>query len=172
MGTGHFRKSPLPWRKRWWDKRRSACESAPMRTAAGFFTIPQRPEPSGGAMTGLAATGQGCAGRGRRKSGTPDNQIPSVARCGIESTYAGSAILRPDERQKLVTGLLVVAEGPEHGAGNRLAMLFFHAAHLHAEVTSFDNHANALWSDFLLNRFRDLAGHAFLNLQPPREHID
>src|SRR6266581_1076713 len=49
--------------------------AAQMRTAAGFFTIPQRPERSGGAMTGLAATGQGCAGRGQRKNEAPDNEI-------------------------------------------------------------------------------------------------
>src|SRR5260370_8424113 len=151
MGTGHFRESSLPWRKRSWDKRRSACESAPMRTAAGFFTIPQKPEPSGGAMTGLAATGQGCAGRGRRKSGTPDNEIPSVARYEVESNDPGSVILRPDERQKLVTGLLVVAEGPQHCAGNRRAMLFFHAGHLHSDVAGFHHHTNARGSKLFLN---------------------
>ena len=51
-------------------------------------------------------------------------------------------------------------------------MLFLNAAHLHAQMAGFDDYADALRSDFFLDRFRDLAGHAFLNLQPPREHID
>src|SRR5260370_162067 len=125
MGTGHFRKSQLPWRKRSWDKRRSACGSAPMRTAAGFSTIPQRPAPSAGATTALVETARECGGRGRRKSGTPDNEIPSVARCEVESKDAGSGILRPDERQKLVAGLLVVAGGPPPGGGYSPPLLVF-----------------------------------------------
>src|SRR5260370_10110895 len=169
MGTGHFRKSQLPWRKRSWDKRRSACGSAPMRTAAGFSTIPQRPAPSAGATTALVETARECGGRGRRKSGTPDNEIPSVARCEVESKDAGSGILRPDERQKLVAGLLVVAEGPEHGAGNCLPMLFFHSAHLHAEEEGFVNHDNHIWRAFLLNRFRYIVRNSLLNLQQPTQ---
>src|SRR5260370_1663623 len=153
MGSGHFRESSLPWRKRWWDKRRSACESAPMRTAAGFSTIPQRPVPSAGATTALVETARECGGRGRRNSGTPDNEIPSVARCEVESKDAGSGILRPDERQKLVAGLLVVAEGPEHGAGNCLAMLFFHAAPLHPAEAGFHNYPHALRIYFSPNFF-------------------
>src|SRR5260370_19243019 len=109
MGTGHFRKSQLPWRKRSWDKRRSACGSAPMRTAAGFSTIPQRPAPSAGATTALVETARECGGRGRRKNGTPDNENPSVARCGVGSQEAGSGILPPAQRQKLVAGLLFFA---------------------------------------------------------------
>src|SRR5260370_18761667 len=110
MGTGHFRKSQLPWRKRSWDKRRSACGSAPMRTAAGFSTIPQRPAPSAGATTALVETARECGGRGRRKNGTPDKQIPSFAKGGVGSKDAGSGILPPDEPQKILPGLLVFAQ--------------------------------------------------------------
>src|SRR6266404_6255874 len=90
----------------------------------------------------------------------------------MESTVPGSGIAGANEREKLVARLLVVAKSTEHGAGDGLAVLFFHAAHLHAQVASFDDYADALRSDFFLDRFRDLAGHAFLNLQPPREHVD
>src|SRR5260370_30532309 len=86
-----------------------------MRTAAGFSTIPQRPAPSAGATTALVETARECGGRGRRKSGTPDHEIPSVARCEVESKDAGSGILPPDERQKLLAGVLVLAARPPHG---------------------------------------------------------
>src|SRR5215831_4193163 len=60
-----------------------------------------------------------------------------------------SGFFLADERQELVTGLLVMAESPEHRAGNGLAALLFHAAHLHAQVTSFDDHAHTLRNNFL-----------------------
>src|SRR5713226_6546850 len=81
------------------------------------------------------------------------------------------ALSRADQRQKFVARLLIVTERTEHGAGDSLAMLFFHAAHLHAEMASFDNHADALRSDFFLDGLRDLAGHALLNLQAARKHV-
>jgi hypothetical protein len=81
-------------------------------------------------------------------------------------------IFRAHERKELVARLLVVAEAAEHGAGHSLPMLFFDAAHLHAEVAGFDDHANAFGTDFFLNRRGDLAGEAFLDLQAAREHID
>src|SRR5437762_1413015 len=143
-----------------------------MWIADGFFTIPRRAARSVGAMTALAATVRECAGPGQRKSEAPDNEIAFVARRGIKSVVLRSGILRPNEREKFIARLLVVAESAEHGAGDGLAMLFLNAAHLHAQMAGFDDYADALRSDFFLDRFRDLAGHAFLNLQPPREHID
>ena len=64
-----------------------------------------------------------------------------------------------------------MAECAEHGAGNGLAVLFFDAAHLHAEVTRFDDDAHALRGDFFLDGLSDLAGQALLNLQTTREHV-
>src|SRR6516164_3125545 len=76
-----------------------------------------------------------------------------------------------DERQKLIAGLLVMPEGAEHRAGHCLAALFFYAAHLHAQVARLDDDAHAMRSNFLLNRFRDLASQALLNLQAPGKHV-
>src|SRR5467141_985605 len=81
------------------------------------------------------------------------------------------ALSGADQSEKLVPRLLIVTEGTKHGAGDGLAMLLFHAAHLHAEMAGFDNHADPLRSDFFLDGLRDLAGHALLNLQPARKHI-
>ena len=75
------------------------------------------------------------------------------------------------ESEKLVAGLLVVAETAEHGAGDGLAVLLFDAAHLHAEVARFDDHADAFGTDLFLDGLGDLAGHALLNLQAAREHV-
>src|SRR5882724_12178458 len=82
-----------------------------------------------------------------------------------------SAIPRSNERQKFFARLLVVAERAEHRAGDGLAVLLLHAAHLHAKMARFDNHADALRRDFLFDRLRNLAGHTLLNLQPPSENI-
>src|SRR2546430_14827065 len=143
-----------------------------MWIADGFFTIPRRAARSVGAMSAPAATVRECAGPGQRKSEAPDNEIAFVARRGIKSVVLRSGILRPNEREKFIARLLVVAESAEHGAGDGLAMLFLNAAHLHAQMAGFDDYADALRSYFFLDRFRNLAGHALLNLQPPREHID
>src|ERR1700674_2632484 len=82
------------------------------------------------------------------------------------------ALSGTDEGEKLVARLLVVTEGTEHGAGHRRAVLLFHAAHLHTEMAGFDNHADTLRGDFFLEGLRDLAGHALLNLQAARKHVD
>ncbi len=81
-------------------------------------------------------------------------------------------ILRPNEGQKFVARLLVVAEAAEHGAGHGLAVLFFDAAHLHAKVARLDDYPNAFGADFFLNGGGNLAGEALLDLQAAREHID
>src|SRR6266851_335397 len=81
------------------------------------------------------------------------------------------ALWGADQREKLIARLLIVTESAQHGAGHRRATLFFHAPHLHAEVAGFDNHADALRSNFFLDGRCDLVGQAFLNLQPARKHI-
>src|SRR5260221_12703185 len=82
-----------------------------------------------------------------------------------------SAIPRTDERQKFFARLLVVAERAEHRAGDGLRVLFYQSAHLKAKMPRFDNPADALRCDFFFDRLRNLARQAFLNLQPPREHV-
>src|SRR5258708_2300133 len=82
------------------------------------------------------------------------------------------ALSRADQREKLVARLLIVTESAEHSAGHCRTVLLLHAAHLHTEMPGFDNHANTLRSDFFLDGLRDLAGHALLNLQAARKHVD
>ena len=65
-----------------------------------------------------------------------------------------------------------MTERTKHGAGDGLAVLLFDAAHLHAEVARFNDHANAFGADFFLDGLRDLAGHTLLNLQAARKHVD
>src|SRR5262250_433198 len=48
-----------------------------------------------------------------------------------------SVLLCTDEREKFVARLFVVPETAQHRAGYCLAVLFFHAAHLHAKVACF-----------------------------------
>src|SRR6266436_6199506 len=81
------------------------------------------------------------------------------------------ALSGADEREKLVTSLLVVTERAEHGARHCRTMLLFDATHLHAEMAGFDDHADALRRDLFLDGLRDLAGQALLNLQAPREGV-
>ena len=81
-------------------------------------------------------------------------------------------MLWADQREEFVAGLLVFTELAEHGAGDGLAVLLFHSAHLHAQVARFDDDADALRSDFFLDGIGDLASHAFLNLQAARKHVD
>src|SRR5258708_39731341 len=94
---------------------------------------------------------------------------------GKEQTAGRSALplaLRgADEREELIARLLVVTKRAEHGASNGLPVLLFNAAHLHAEMAGFDDHANSLRSDFFLDGMRDLAGQALLNLQASREGV-
>src|SRR5258705_4628717 len=77
-----------------------------------------------------------------------------------------------DQRQEFVARLLVVPERAEHGARDRLAVLLLYPAHLHAKMARFNDYAYAFGTDLLRDRFGNLAGHALLNLQPPRVHID
>ncbi len=50
---------------------------------------------------------------------------------------------RAHESQELGSGLIAIAEDPEHGAGDGLGVLFFDAAHHHAEVPGLNDHADA-----------------------------
>jgi len=51
-------------------------------------------------------------------------------------------------------------------------MLFFDAAHHHAQVASFDDDADALRFDYFLDGLGDLGGEAFLNLQAAGEQFN
>src|SRR6202158_2353798 len=90
-----------------------------------------------------------CSGGAKAKSLTEKNS--SVARLADYSLYLKLGIFPAHECEKLVPRLLIVAKCAEHGAGDGLAMLLFHAAHLHAEMAGFDNHADAFRADFFLD---------------------
>jgi len=51
-------------------------------------------------------------------------------------------------------------------------VLFFYAAHHHAEVAGFDDYADALGFDYFLDGLGDLGGEALLNLQAAGEEFD
>src|SRR5580698_673514 len=85
---------------------------------------------------------------------------------------ARSGIFRADKRKEFVARLFIVPEAAEHCAGQRLAMLLLHPAHLHAKVARLNDHADTFWADFVLNSRGDLTGEALLNLQTAREHVD
>src|SRR6266852_4788746 len=80
-----------------------------------------------------------CPGGTKTKSLT--KEISSVARPAEKCADLRLGILPAHERQKFVARLLIVAESAEHGAGHCGPVLLLHAAHLHAEMASFDNHA-------------------------------
>src|SRR5215471_4074360 len=116
---------------------------------------PQKRGRAAGAATRYAETANACA-------------APAP---GVRAAEPASVSFAADQRQKFVAGLFVVTESPQHGAGDRRTVLFFHTAHLHAKMARFDDHADALRRDLLLDGLGDLAGHALLDLQPPGEHV-
>ena len=74
-----------------------------------------------------------------------------------------------DEREEFGAGFFRVAEASEHGAGDGGGVLLLDPAHHHAEVSGFDDDADALWFDDFLNGFRDLGCEPLLDLQAARE---
>src|SRR5215510_1192020 len=77
-----------------------------------------------------------------------------------------------DELEELHPGPRVVAKDAEHGTGDRERVLLLHAAHRHAQVCALAHDGHTHGIDLLADRFRDLVGHALLDLQPPREDVD
>src|SRR5579863_2564929 len=72
-----------------------------------------------------------------------------------------------DQRQELVPGLLVLAKDAQHRARRCHRVLLLDAPHHHAEMPRFDDDADALRAQPLLDGVRDLAGQPLLNLQAP-----
>ena len=65
-----------------------------------------------------------------------------------------------------------MVEGSAEVAGGGDAVLFFHATHLHAHVTGFDNNHDTQGFQGLLDGFLDLKGHALLHLQAMTVDVD
>ena len=78
----------------------------------------------------------------------------------------------PQQGQKLVPGLLTLAEAAQHGAGHCPGVLLFHAAHHHAEVAGLADNADAFGVQNSLNRLGDLLRQPLLHLQPAGKHVD
>ena len=76
------------------------------------------------------------------------------------------------ESEELFASLLLAAEDAQHATGDCLGMLFFYAAHHHAQVPGFNDNAHALRTEFLHQRHGYLIGQAFLNLQPSCENVN
>src|SRR5260370_7531727 len=169
LGSSHGLRLRLE--KCWQTRKWSVLKCAPISIAAGFSTIRPRPGLSAGATTEPAATAPASAARGHGNE-KPDEETPAFARPAVHSLELNLGILAAHESEKFVACLLIVTESTKHGAGDGLAMLLFHAAHLHAQMAGFDDYADALRSDFFLDGLRDLAVHALLNLQAACKHID
>src|SRR5579885_629103 len=84
---------------------------------------------------------------------------------------SSSISLAVDQRKEFVPGLLIVPEGSQHRTGYGRRVLFFHAAHHHAEMPRFDDHADSTRLNRLLNCVRDLVRQPLLNLKAAGEHI-
>src|SRR5215472_8292471 len=86
--------------------------------------------------------------------------------------FPRSRLLAFDEGEKFVAGLLVFAEGAEHGAGDGGGLLLFDATHDHAEMAGFDDDANAFGAELFFDGAGDLISEALLNLQAAGVHVD
>src|SRR5581483_3420587 len=77
-----------------------------------------------------------------------------------------------DQGEKFLARFLLVAEAAQHGRGHSGGMLLLDATHHHAKVAGFDDNADALRFNDVLDGFGDLGCQPFLNLQAPRENLD
>ena len=62
-------------------------------------------------------------------------------------------------------------DGAEHGGGDHAGVLFFYAAHHHAQVAGFDDDADAGGFQGVHEGAGDLVGEAFLHLQAAGEEV-
>lgn len=77
--------------------------------------------------------------------------------------------------EELVEELLTclgVFEGADVVHGSGVGILLGHAAHLHAEVTGFDDDHDTLRVEGILDTMGNFFGHAFLHLQAMAEGVD
>src|SRR5260370_32057085 len=75
------------------------------------------------------------------------------------------------QREEFVARGLVFAEAAEHRAGDGAGVLFFDAAHHHAEMLSLAQHTDAARGNGVGDGGSERLGHAFLYLQPGPGHI-
>src|SRR5260370_33990128 len=75
------------------------------------------------------------------------------------------------QREEFVARGLVFAEAAEHRAGDGAGVLFFDAAHHHAEMLSLAQHTDAARGNSVGDGGSDLLGQTFLYLQPAGVHM-
>src|ERR1700722_7085327 len=98
--------------------------------------------------------------------GQPRAAVPTNSK-GLDAVGALA-----NQGKEFRTRFFFVAEAAQHGRGDGGGMLLFHAAHHHAEMTGFDDHANTLGLDYFLNGLGDLGGETLLNLKATGEQFD
>src|SRR5271163_4747929 len=83
---------------------------------------------------------KGIFGKSRLPPGLPTGRIRRRSGPGVAN-----------QRQKFVSRLLVLSKRAQHRAGRRDRILFFHASHHHAQMSSLDDHSYALWRKLFLD---------------------
>jgi len=78
----------------------------------------------------------------------------------------------PHQIQEFHPRGVVVVKAAEHGRRDHHGILLLDAPHHHAQVLGLHDDAHALRVDGVLEDARDLLGHAFLDLEPPRKALD
>src|SRR5437764_14214645 len=76
-----------------------------------------------------------------------------------------------NELEEFFAGLQLVSKYSQHGTGDRHRILFFHAAHHHAQVAGLHDDGHAVRLELGLERFRNLDGQPLLNLQPAAKGV-
>src|SRR6476660_10317176 len=86
--------------------------------------------------------------------------------------WAGGLIaVGMNELEEFFAGLQLVPKDSQHGTGDRYCILFFYAAHHHAQMASFHDDGHAMRLELGLQRFRNLDGQPLLHLQPAAKGV-
>src|SRR5207247_3834579 len=96
-----------------------------------------------------------------------------VIGCGVDrSPTTNHQLARVGKVEELLPRLRVVLERSADRARDRLRVLFFDAAHHHAEVIRFDDDADARGLKHFVQGTGDLFRETLLHLEPARKDID
>lgn len=76
-----------------------------------------------------------------------------------------------DETEEFGPAFRALSESTEHTAGNKRGILFFDAAHHHAQVLGLDHDRHAHGLERIFESGGDLGGQALLDLQSPGEQV-
>ena len=79
--------------------------------------------------------------------------------------------LAPKQRQELLSGLLLVAEAPQHTTGGGARPQLLHPARHHTHVQRLDHHRHPSRLEHVGERHRDLLRQPLLHLEPAQVHL-